>query len=244
MGGLLVADFDGVVADAFEECALITWLGAGGRHPWAPGSARRLKVPTAFLSRFRTVRAYARTLDHFVVAHLPQADQVRGRQDFDRIFHALPEPRVRAFTRAASAARARIRTEEPDYWLGLHTLYPGIAGLLRRHAGAIAIVTAKDEPSVLAILDRYGLEDTVAEVVGECSRKADAVRELCVRHGRTPAEVTFLDDNLPNVRAVAATGARTLWATWGYHTRDDVTEAARDGVARLDLDAVATLELA
>ncbi|MDF5756963.1 HAD family hydrolase [Spongiactinospora sp. TRM90649] len=230
---MLVVDFDGVVCDALAECALVTWLGAEGVARWNSGAGVLRRVPASFVRRFRKVRDYSRVLDHFVVAHLPYADWVRGRKDFDRIFRTLPAGYVSDFTRAASAARGRLRTEEPDFWLGLHTLYPGIAPLLLGQAGKTMIVTAKDERSVWDILRRHGLDGTVAEVIGECGQKAIAVRDLCRRHGISPADTTFIDDNLANVRGVAAVGVRAMWAEWGYHTPEDMANADRLGVARL-----------
>lgn len=155
-------------------------------------------------------------------------------------FSTIAPPYVSEFRQLANAARQRCRTQEPDRWLGLHTLYPGLARLLRAHAGRLAIVSAKDEPAVRAVLDWHGMGDCVREVIGECRRKDEAVRDLCRRHGISPRDVTFIDDSLPNALAVAATGATAHWAMWGYHTADDLTAAA-DGVRRLTLADVAAL---
>ncbi len=239
---MLAIDFDGVVCDALAECALVTWLGSDGRRSWTSGSTELRRMPRGFVQRFRHVRDYARVLDHFVLAHVPYAAWLSGQKDFDRVFGSLPDGYVRRFTSAAGAARTTIRRDEPEFWLGMHTLYPGVADLLRRHAGRTAIVTAKDEDSVRAILRRHDLEHTVLEVVGECARKAEAVRDLCTRHGVDPARATFVDDNLTNVRRVGAVGVRTLWATWGYQTPDDRAAADRYGVRRLGLSELSTVD--
>jgi phosphoglycolate phosphatase-like HAD superfamily hydrolase len=239
----LVLDFDGVVVDALAECALVTWLGVHPPAPAVPVSAHMSAMPAGFLRRFAKVRDYSRTLHHFLVAHRPAADRVGTQAEFDRIYATLAPDVVRAFVARASAARQRCRTEEPGYWLDLHTLYPGLAGLLDRHAGAVAVITAKDAESVRTILRRRGLAHTVGEVIGECSRKDDAIRDLAARHGRTPEDLTFIDDNLTNVRRVAATGATTRWATWGYHTPSDAATAAAAGVRPVTLAEVPGLRL-
>ncbi len=238
---VLVLDFDGVVCDALEECALVTWLGV---HPPDPGSAVSgylTALPRGFADRFQKVRDYSRLLDHFLVAHRPAAANITTQADFDRIFGVIPATYVADFVREASAARHRCRTEELPFWLDLHTLYPDIPELLRRHAGAVAVITAKDETSVWTILDRHGLAGTVAQVYGETRDKAAAVRDLCARHATTPADLTFIDDNLTNVQRVAGTGARTRWAMWGYHTPDDLSAAGRADVRRLELADVPAL---
>ncbi|GAA0943883.1 HAD family hydrolase [Nonomuraea longicatena] len=238
---MLIVDFDGVVCDALAECALVTWLGGHRDRPWSPGRTELRRVPPSFVRRFRMIRDYARTLDHFVLAHLPDAQWIRERRDFERIFRALPRDYVRDFTAAASAARRRIREEEPDFWLGMHTLYPGISALLERHSGRVAVVTAKDEESVRDILRRHGLEHTVTEVVGECADKAGAVRDLCARRRIRPAQAVFVDDSLTNVRRVAAVGVRARWATWGYHTPEDLRDGAHPDIHPLDLAEVPDL---
>jgi phosphoglycolate phosphatase-like HAD superfamily hydrolase len=234
----LILDFDGVVCDALEECALVTWLGMRPPAPRMAVSTYLTAMPRAFVERFRKVRDYARLLDHFLVAHRPAAANIHTKNDFEALFGALGMGYVADFVATASAVRERCRTEEPEFWLDLHTLYPGIPDLLRRHAGAVCVVTAKDEESVWTILDRHGLAPTVAEVIGECGQKADAVRDLCARHGTTPDVTTFIDDNLTNVQQVARTGARAYWAMWGYHTPDDLADADRIGVRKLELAAV------
>jgi len=163
----LIVDFDGVVVDALEECALVTWLGVHPPVASAPVSAHLPAIPPGFLRRFARVRDFSRTLDHFLVAHRAAADRVSAQAEFDRIYSALAPTTVRSFVAGASAARQRCRVEEAPFWLDLHTLYPGVAGLLERHAGAVAVITAKDAESVWTILRRRGLDHTVVEVIGE-----------------------------------------------------------------------------
>lgn len=235
---VLAIDFDGVVADALQECALVTWIGGRGPVPGLSGAEQLERVPDAFVERFRRIRNHARSLDHFVVAHEPAADTVDSQAAFDALFSGLEPEYVRTFTSAATAARERLRTGEPDFWLGLHTLYPGMAGLLRRHNGRVVVVTAKDEASVRAILARHGLEHTVREVLGECGDKAAAILGVSARWGVPAGDITFLDDNLTHVRRVAATGARARWALWGYATPEHRAEAERYAVPALHLSEV------
>ena len=237
----LIVDFDGVVVDALDECALVTWLGLHPPAPSEPVSAAMTVMPTEFRRRFARVRDFSRTLHHFVVAHRAAAGHIASQAEFDNLYAAITPATVRDFVARASASRQRCREEEAPFWLDLHTLYPGVADLLERHAGSVAIVTAKDEESVWTILRRRGLEHTVVEVVGESSRKDEAVRALCQRFGLTPPQVTFIDDNLSNVCQVSGTGAGARWATWGYHTPEDRAAAGRSGVRPLDLADLPTI---
>ncbi|MER0240961.1 HAD family hydrolase [Streptomyces sp. HSW2009] len=238
---VLALDFDGVICDALEECALVSWLGMHPHDTSVPGPDQLAAVPEEFVTRFRRVRDYSRLLDHFVVAHLPQASAIVSQADFDRLFASLDPATVRTFTQAATAARDHFRTEEADFWLELHTIYPGMDALLRRFNGSAVVVTAKDADSVRAILARHGLGDTVAEVFGETGAKAEAVQDVSARWGVPVERITFIDDNLTNAVRVAATGARSRWAQWGYQTPEHRAEAERLALTPLHLDEVAAL---
>lgn len=238
---MIILDFDGVICDALTECALVTWLGIHQPPPNARISAYAKAMPRNFVERFRAIRDYSRGLEHFMTAHRPMSANVRDQAHFDRLFGIFSAEYVGEFVASASAARARCREEEPEFWLDLHTLYPGMAQLLRRHTGRVCIVTAKDEESVRRILRRHGLEETVLEVVGETTRKAAAVRGLIDRHGADVADTVFVDDNLTNALQVRTTGARVLWAWWGYHTPEHVREAARSGLPVLRLEELESL---
>ncbi|MEV0601770.1 HAD family hydrolase [Streptomyces sp. NPDC050315] len=238
---VLAVDFDGVVADAPAECALVTWLGVRGLDTSVTGAEQLRRVPGDFVERFRHIRNYSRLLDHFMVAHLPTAAAVGSQAEFDALFSGLAPERVREFTHQAGAAREWLRTEEPDFWLDLHTLYPGMADLLRRYSGSVVVITAKDEGAVRAVLARQGLEDTVREVFGECGRKAEALLDVSARWAVPVEHITFIDDNLANVRRAIETGARARWARWGYATPEHRAEAERFAVTALDLSEVAHL---
>lgn len=238
---VLALDFDGVICDALEECALVTWLGIHPHDTSIAGPAQLAAVPQDFLDRFAKVRDYSRLLDHFVVAHLPEAAAIGSQADFDRLFEALDPAYVRKFTQTATAARDWFRTQESDFWLDLHTLYPGLDALLRRFDGSVVVVTAKDADSVRAILGRHGLGDTVAEIFGETGAKAEAVLDVSARWEVPTERITFIDDNLTNAVRVAATGARSRWAQWGYQTPEHRAEAERLALTPLELDEVGSI---
>lgn len=225
---MLVLDFDGVVADAFDECALITWLGE------RPGSAED-QPPEAFVKRFRHIRPFSRTLDHFIMGHVEGAEAVSDQAGFESLFKGLEPGRVARFTAAANAARTRLREDTPEVWASMHTVFEPVAELIRRTEADVAIVTAKDAASVRAILAPNGLAEHVAAIVDECSDKAAAVVDLCEERGIRSEDAVFIDDNLDNVLHVGTTGARIFWAAWGYSTPDQRERAALSEVARIDL---------
>jgi HAD superfamily hydrolase (TIGR01509 family) len=241
---LLVLDFDGVIADAFTECALVTYYADHDPGQIAAKPIRELAdaLPRSFLDRFRTVRRYARLLDDFMVARSPAAEAIRTSDDYEALLSRIPPKKLSALTAGATAVRTALRQAQPDTWLDMHTLYPGIHELLHRHRGrGTSIVTAKDAASVWEILAHYRLENTVVEVIGECSDKRTAVLRLAANDGLPAEAVTFIDDHITNALAVRDTGARSLWAWWGYHTEDHIERAIARRQRRVYLPELATL---
>jgi len=240
---MLAVDFDGVVCDALVECAAVTWFAPHPEVDVADQPIERLigDIPPSFRDVFATVRNYSRLLDHFMVALYPAAEQVVDQVSFDAAFAAIPPAQLTHLVTNAGAIRDRWRTTQTERWLDLHTLYPGIDTLLRRHAGKVVVVTAKDETSVWDILGHHRLADTVSDVVGECADKPTALRQLSARHGVDLTEVTFIDDNVSNARRVGAIGARAYWARWGYHTPEHAARAHAAGLPPLDLDDLPAL---
>ncbi|MFH8403874.1 HAD family hydrolase [Streptomyces sp. NPDC018019] len=241
---MLVLDFDGVIADAFLECALVTYYAEHDPEQLAARPVRDLAdaLPKSFLVRFRTVRKYARLLEDFMAARDPAAEAIRSTADHEALLARLSPKKLAALASGASAVRAALRTAQPGPWLDMHTLYPGVHELLHRHRGrGTSIVTAKDAASVWEILAHHRLENTVVEVVGDCSDKRSAVLALAAADGLPNDAVTFVDDHITNALAVRDTGARSLWAWWGYHTDEHIERAVARGQRRIYLPELAAL---
>jgi phosphoglycolate phosphatase-like HAD superfamily hydrolase len=238
---VLVVDFDGVIADALDECALVTWY---AQRPFAagiPGDLLLAAVPSGFRRRFAAVRNHARLLEHFAVALAPKSAEIRTADDFERFFRRLPADAVRSFGDGATRVRTLLREQQPEFWCRAHKIYPGIPELLSRSPGPVHVVTAKDAASTWALLTYHGLGGSVASVLGDCADKPAAVRRICADAGVPPESATFLDDNLANVRAVAETGARARWALWGWHTPEHERQARDAGVVAVELEDLEAL---
>ncbi|MFD4482978.1 HAD family hydrolase [Streptomyces sp. NPDC058471] len=241
---MLILDFDGVIADAFTECAVVTYYADHDPATVAgkPIAELAAAMPTSFVERFRLVRTYARLLDDFMVARENAAESIRTLEDYEVLRDLIPAKKLAGLVRGATAVRASLREQQREEWLGMHTLYPGIADLLRRHRGrGTSIVTAKDEPSVWDILAHHQLESTITQVIGECSDKRTAVQLLAETDGLPAEAVTFIDDHITNALAVRDTGATSLWAWWGYHTPDHIERAINRKQRRIYLPELARL---
>lgn len=237
---LLLLDFDGVIADSVTECMALTWY-AGGQPPSEePLEHQFAAIPAAFVERFHALRPYGRTLEDFLVARRAPVDAaVRGQGDFDALKAAVPDDERHVFAEVATALRMHWRTTQRRQWLDAHTIFEGVTDTLRRFAGDVFVVTAKDALSSEEILEHFGLVEFVAGVMGDVSDKALASRGLCMGRGVDPAAALFIDDNLTNVSQVQAAGIPSRWATWGWTTPEHRQRAVQLTLTPIELPELA-----
>lgn len=237
---MLALDFDGVVCDALTECASVTWY--AGHHegdftsiPGLPDAVDA--VPAWFIEHFRTIRDFSRTLDDFMVANTV-TEPISTRAEFERAKEAAGPDQLARLATVAEAVRATWRERDLFQWISLHALYPGIAALLRHSSQPVAIVSAKDEASIREILEFHDLTGNVTEVIGSCSDKRAAVATLMDDGADTGSPVVFVDDNLTNVISVSSLPVTARWATWGYHTPEDVRRAKDYSTSLITLETL------
>ncbi|WP_007516822.1 HAD family hydrolase [Pseudofrankia saprophytica] len=237
---MLFLDFDGVICDAFTECAVVAWHGHHRAPDGPPPELDATILPARFVDDFRRIRPYARTLGGFLVAHHPDVDAVDSQDGYEMLLATFSADDVAGFERRAGAVRTRLRLTAPRRWLEAHRVYPQVGAAIARHDGRVVVVTAKDAVSAGRILAHHGLREHVADIIGDCVDKPAAINAARARAGH-PARVLFVDDNLGNVVAAVRAGVPSLWARWGYHTAEQLRLADRDGVTPIELAELAEL---
>ncbi len=221
MRPLLALDFDGVICDSLDEC-LVSAVNARRRLQGEPGLLQTPDdIDGDLVRRFRRHRHVVRgageyeTLLHWL--------ETRGDAPTTTAFSAAVRQRpdeVAAFQPVFFAARAALRDRDAGAWTALHRRYlqatAGWDALRATHE--IHVVTTKDLTSVrhFNAAWRLELDDDRLHTCERSADKATAVRRLAARRGAAPGDVTFVDDHPLHLEDVAATGARCLWASWGY----------------------------
>lgn len=235
----LFLDFDGVVADSLEESLLVSWYGAG-RGDWSRADtpqALAARVPEDYRAHFRMVRSYARTLEEFLVPALDDIATPESQADFVEIFAAVPPARRADFVRQAQAFRDFLRSEHLDAWGAMHEVYQEIPDLVRRFAGHVHIVTAKDDVSARVALGLNGLDRAVETITGGATDKPRVIRDILAEAGQSEDQAIFVDDNITNVGLARQAGLRAFWASWGWQQGEEHRDAAeRQGLPRLRLE--------
>lgn len=231
-GWLLALDFDGVIWDSVGECyvtATRAWSTLFG------------PLKGEYEKAFRDARWMARTgHDFYVLLRMIQAEPGRSfleypKHDFLRLREEWWDEASR-YEQVFCDTRDQARDADPAAWMALQRPYPGMVEEMPRLQEAFAgvvIATTKDEASARLLLESRGLH---LPILGkEFSRdKADQIRHLA-KNASLPCErVVFIDDLVENLEPVAATGASTALAKWGYNVPAEHEEARRKGYPVLD----------
>lgn len=256
MPRLLALDFDGVIADSAPEAfvvALRTWSALRPDAPLAGAPAWRGETCAPArdtVERDPLYRAFLaimplgnRAEDYGVALEAIARRAALPDQDaYDRFRAGCDAEALRRFHREFYRARTALAAADAAGWHGLVRPYPGVCGLLRRHAAhtVLAIATAKDRRSVGLLLEAWGARDLFDE--GRILDKETGEHKTChLEHlhrelGVPWAEMAFVDDKVKHLDAVAALGVRCALAAWGYNGPREVAHARAAGHLVLTLD--------
>ena len=161
--------------------------------------------------------------------------EARDQESYDRIRGVQSPDFLQAFHRRFYEVRGELRSRNPRRRAELLGPYPAFVELLRRRSRDVplALATAKDRDSVITLLDEYGLAECIPQErvldkeVGVS--KTSHLAKLRARLGVPFEEITFVDDKVNHLEAVAALGVRCALACWGYNGQREQQLARRHG---------------
>jgi len=254
---LLALDFDGVIADSAPEAFVVALRTFCAFHPGArlsrdaapllagdasppPGSVAASPLYAPFLELMPLGN---RAEDYAVVLTALESGRIPEDQGAYDTFKATLDPAgLRAFHRRFYEIRTALADADPPAWHRLMGAYPGVPDLLRRRAGdaVLAIATAKDRGSVGRLLRVYGIadlfsEDSVLDKETGANKRAH-LEHLRARFDFAPSEMTFVDDKVSHLEAVAPLGVRCALAGWGYNGGREAARARELGHLVLTLE--------
>lgn len=246
---VLALDFDGVISDSAPEAfavALDTYLEleSGSR---LEGERARVTGGTGW--SLDAIRASSLYRD-FVTA-MPLGNRA---EDFGVVLRALDADRPLPDQAAYDSVRAEVAPDwldrfhqrfyerrrvfaddDPKRWRSLLAPYPLFVDLIRRRSNAVvlAIVTAKDRPSVERLLTDYGIADLFPpdRVLDKETgvHKTAHLNALAERLGVGFGDITFVDDKVNHLEGAADLGVRCALAAWGYNGEREWELARRRG---------------
>jgi phosphoglycolate phosphatase-like HAD superfamily hydrolase len=235
---VLALDFDGVISDSAREAFAVAIRTA---FALSPGS--RLRESEDLYAGFVELMPLGnRAEDYGVILRvLEEGAAISDQATYDR-FRLRQDPQwLQSFHEEFYRIRTAWAERDPQGWLRLLAPYPKVLEILHRRASQVtlAIATAKDRRSVFALLHEYGIEplfrsDLILDKetgVSKCAHLEHLQRSLDVAF----ADITFVDDKVNHLDAVANLGVRCGLAAWGYNGRRERAAALAAGYLLLQL---------
>lgn len=236
---VLALDFDGVISDSAPESfavALATYCELRPRSQLAADAASLLEkgLYEGLLERLRASPLYREFLELMPLGNraedfgvalsiLERKLPVRDQADYDREREAEDAAFLLDFHSRFYELRGGFAEADATGWQSLLAPYPEFVKLLRARAGDVrlAIATAKDHRSVRLLLKLYGIDDLFPDELvldKETGISKRAHLEALAARTRMPfAEISFVDDKVNHLDAVASLGVRCALAAWGYN---------------------------
>lgn len=229
----MALDFDGVISDSIQEC-LVTAFNAYAEFRGLSDFRTDLeKFSDTEIQRFRESRVFIRRGEDYV--YLLQAANekitISSQNQFDEYLqeHELIREKYRTLF---YGYRKRLQGENPEKWLALNPLYPGMATFLNKFndLDMVFIVTTKDLLSVELILSSHGITLAPENMyqATRVYRKPQILQEIIQKRHITPQQLHFIDDHVATVLEVSEnTEVNCSCADWGYNTfaqRSELTD--------------------
>ncbi len=251
----LVLDFDGVIADSSREAFVVGLRAYVGLRPDSPLAAALASLDAALPAGapvverqplypgFMALMPLGNRAEDFGAAL--EALELRRRIDdqtgYDAFVSGLGRDWLAAFHRRFYLERTRFAGQDPALWRSLQPPYREVVELLLRRRGsvALAVATAKDGVSVEALLAGYGLTGVFPREL-LLDKETGVTKAAHLEHIRRIlalpfAEMTFVDDKVRHLDAVAGLGVRCVLAGWGYNGERERRAAHERGYAVADL---------
>lgn len=255
----LVLDFDGVIADSSREAFVVALRAYVALRPGSPLAGAFADLEAAFAGGGPAVERHE--LYPGFMALMPlgnraedfgaslEALALRLELDdqgaYDEFFAGLDHDWLHAFHRRFYVERARFAATDGALWRSLQPPYREVGELLLRRQGelAFALATAKDRASVEVLLAEYSLASVFApELI--LDKETGVTKVAHLEHlrrllGVAFSDMTFVDDKVRHLDAVASLGVRCVLAGWGYNGERERRTARERGytvAALADLD--------
>jgi phosphoglycolate phosphatase-like HAD superfamily hydrolase len=239
----LILDFDGVIVDSARECFLVALQAYLRERPTSTVVHR--KTRELYEPFLELIPLGNRAEDYgTMLKALEEGKSLQGQEAYDEFRNAQDAVWLQKFQAEFYRVRAMMASRDPVSWRDLMRPHRPLLEMLRRQAGkvAYAIATSKDRESVDALLSDFGVADLfpaqlILDKEAGVSKTAHLTRLQEVLE-MDPAEMTFVDDKVNHLDAVAPLGVRCGLATWGYNGSREHELAVRRRYLMLTLDNV------
>jgi phosphoglycolate phosphatase-like HAD superfamily hydrolase len=229
---VLALDFDGVISDSAREAFAVAVRTYASVYP----GSKLVESEALYRGFVELMPLGNRAEDYAVIlAALEEGASIGDQAAYDAFYQGRDPERLGIFHESFYRARTSWSERDPEGWRKMLAPYPEMLEILRRRASQVtlAIATAKDGRSVHLLLRDYGIEGLFREDlvldkdIGVTKRSH--LQHLQQRLGVLYEAITFVDDKVNHLEAVAPLGARCVLAAWGYNGPREHTAARERG---------------
>lgn len=113
--------------------------------------------------------------------------------------------------------------------------YPGIESLLRElRSPNIAIISGNSREVIIAKLATRSLENQITRIWGayQPGDKAKKIRQACASFGADPIRTCMIGDSVSDIRYAKKAGVQSIAVTWGWQSRDILSEENPDHIVK------------
>jgi phosphoglycolate phosphatase-like HAD superfamily hydrolase len=206
---LLCLDFDGVLCDSLDECMLVAYNAyyqENFQHP--------LELPVEFRHFFYRNRYLVGPVsDYYYLVHAYETRQTVPPLPIRKA------PDAGIYRTGFSQARQALKQDMRN-WLQLHQLYAQSQCVLDDDFPEFFIVTNKDSDSVMRLAQHHHYAKKILGIYGPeiADEKSELMHRLLAEHRIDPraTTITFVDDNVSNLRGLVNFPIQLRLAAWGY----------------------------
>ena len=240
MSQLIAFDFDGVICNSTGEC-LVTGYNAWLQYTEQDGFVTTIEeVPEDLAKYFWPRRGFVRTGgQYFTIFHSFENGSMEAEEDFDHLC-ATYSNEIDQFEQLFFEARDKIRSQDVNHWISLHTAYDGVPTDFKKlyEDNNLYMVTGKDGTSVKTILKHEGIEIAEDRIYDKnaAKNKLAALTAISEKTGIKLSDIIFVDDNINHLLPPKESGCQIFMAGWGYHTDKQLQKAKDLGIEILELD--------
>jgi phosphoglycolate phosphatase-like HAD superfamily hydrolase len=260
--GLVVLDFDGVIADSIHDSWLTTvnaFIEMEPDHglpldvPLRPNDVFDFerRHPALFADFRRLIPLGNQAANYLVMIRLiaqREADRIRDQKDFDALESLIPIDFRERFGSIFYQKRIRLQDSDPGAWAGIIPSFPGLPETVhdlneRLH---LAIATSKDRWSVDYLLRWYGIADCFPSNM-ILDKNFSYYKKLHLEYFKEKTgipfdRIHFVDDKVLHLVEVKELGVHNHLAVWGFNTEREWAVARREEIHLLTLEGLKNLE--
>ena len=232
---IIFLDFDGVIVDSAKEAYAMAMLTNNAAHKLS-----EIDFESEHCRRFLSQRCHIGPAWNYF--YLLKCLEEGKDQQFAEMLPNEAGDDARAFQEKFFATRQVIRNHFWDDWLALNQIYEGSERFIEliNNNTNVVIVTTKDEDTVLALLNRYGVVRDVA-VYDSKSYDHFGCKSLFMDDfikTRSIKRALFIDDSYTHLQKCKwVEGLDTVQAKWGY-VLPDIYENNKDEVLDRALEII------